>query len=112
MDREPLASDNIEPFKGGDSIEKLMQLAQQAIVEGHQVGDELHIAIPVDDKMTYWGTGIWHITEEGRPVRVDDLFSEILGGALKRNVVVSGFDTRMNAETGVSHSTIRAIITE
>ncbi|HEY1645470.1 MAG TPA: hypothetical protein VGF75_03725 [Candidatus Saccharimonadales bacterium] len=111
MDKERVASDNDGLLKGGDGIEKLQQIAQQAIAESYQDGDKLYIAIPVEDDMTYWGTGIWHFTEEGRMVRANDLFSEMLSTAIDRNVRVGGFTQRRD-ETGNTNSVIMAIVSD
>ena len=112
MDREPLPTEKLSPFKNGDSIEKLQQLTQQAVAEGRQDDNKIYISIPVDNDMTYWGTGIWHFTEDGRMERANVLFSEILSVSVNRNVRVNGYCSRRNAETGVFDNVITAVITD
>ncbi|HEY5235850.1 MAG TPA: hypothetical protein VIJ14_06705, partial [Rhabdochlamydiaceae bacterium] len=66
MSKESLTHDGDDGlYKAGDSIEKLQRLALQAVKEGSKDGDTLYISIPVDENMSYFGTGIWHFTEEG-----------------------------------------------
>jgi len=100
MDREPTQGGNVGPLGPGDDIAKLTQVAQQAIAEGQQVDDKVYVSIPVDKSMSYWGTGIWQFTDGGRMVRANDLFSEIISGAVGKDVRINGFNRRSNPETG------------
>ena len=112
MELEPTMSGDVGPLGPTDDIEKIKRVAHQAITEGREADGILHASIPVDESMTYWGTSIWHFTEDGRMVRANDLISEVVSGAVGRNVRISGYGQRMNPETGELESRLHATISD
>jgi hypothetical protein len=99
-------------LKAGDDIEKMRSVAQRAIDEGSQHDDGIYIDIPVENDLTYWGTGIWHFTEDGRMGRANQLFSEMLSEATGREIVINGFATRRVEETGNMQAVLMATVKE
>lgn len=100
MEMEHVQGGDLGILGPDDDAARLAQVVQRAIDEGDDSEGMVLFSIPVEEEMTYWGTGIWNMAGDGTRERANVLFAEEVSKALGRDIVIFGCSSRPNTQTG------------
>lgn len=105
-------NDEATVLKAGDGLEEMKAVAQRAIDEGWESDDGLLVRIPIEEDLTFLGTGIWQVIGDGEMIRASDLASRMLSDATGREIVISGSGSVKNKDSGEWESVLIGTVRE